>query len=203
MKKIYKEFFLFPDIAVLLVILAASICVQVWHGLTLPAIGLFAFGMLVFMFSEYLSHRFFFHLKAPENSFFLKLLKRLHHDHHKDPNNLHLLFLPLWYSLPQILLISLVFYLVSGSFWLTLAFAAGLKTMLLLYEWKHYVAHRPIKPKTKFGKNVKKLHILHHFKNENYWYGVSTPFVDVLFGTLKDEKDVETSRTAKDLEKRL
>ena len=64
MKKIYKEFFLFPDIAVLLVILAASICVQVWHGLTLPAIGLFAFGMLVFMFSEYLSHRFFFHLKA-------------------------------------------------------------------------------------------------------------------------------------------
>ncbi|AIY04525.1 fatty acid hydroxylase [Planococcus sp. PAMC 21323] len=75
--------------------------------------------------------------------------------------------------------------------------------MLLLYEWKHYVAHRPIKPKTKFGKNVKKLHILHHFKNENYWYGVSTPFVDVLFGTLKDEKDVETSRTAKDLEKRL
>jgi sterol desaturase/sphingolipid hydroxylase (fatty acid hydroxylase superfamily) len=43
---------------------------------------------------------------------------------------------------------------------------------------------------------------LHHFKNENYWFGVSTPFVDVLFGTLKDEKNVETSQTARDLEKR-
>ncbi|MGD6957437.1 hypothetical protein ACQCWA_04715 [Rossellomorea aquimaris] len=36
---------------------------------------------------------------------------------------------------------------------------------------------------------------------ENYLYGVSTPFVDALFGTLKDEKEVETSQTAKDLEK--
>jgi sterol desaturase/sphingolipid hydroxylase (fatty acid hydroxylase superfamily) len=74
--------------------------------------------------------------------------------------------------------------------------------MLFLYEWKHYVAHRPIKPKSRLGKWVKKMHILHHYKNENFWYGVSTPFVDVLFGTLKDEKEVETSKTGKDLEKR-
>lgn len=74
--------------------------------------------------------------------------------------------------------------------------------MLLIYEWKHYVAHRPIKPITKFGVWVKKLHLLHHFKNENYWYGVSTPFVDILFGTLKDEKKVQTSKTVRDLEKR-
>lgn len=121
---------------------------------------------------------------------------------HTNPNDLHLLFLPLWYSLPNLSIITLLFYLIVGNLWLTLAFATGLLTMFLLYEWKHYVAHRPIKPKTRFGRWVKKTHILHHFKNENYWYGVSTPFVDVLFGTLKDEKQVSTSKTAKDLESR-
>ncbi|WP_226682788.1 sterol desaturase family protein [Sutcliffiella horikoshii] len=203
MKGYYREFFLFPDITILLMLIVGSIGFQVWSGLTWGLLAVFAFGMLTFMFSEYLTHRFVFHLKPPKNSFFLKMLKRLHYDHHTNPNDLHLLFLPLWYSLPNLSVLAIIFYLIAGSSGLTLGFASGLMMMLFLYEWKHYVAHRPIKPRTKFGKWVKKTHILHHFKNENFWYGVSTPFVDVLFGTLKNEKDVETSKTAKDLEKRV
>jgi len=203
MKGYYREFFLFPDIAILVVLIVASISWQVWTGLTWGVLAVFVFGMLTFMFSEYLTHRFVFHLKPPKNPFLLKMLKRLHYDHHTDPNDLHLLFLPLWYSLPNLSVLAIIFYFIVGSWGLTLGFASGLMMMLFLYEWKHYVAHRPIKPRTKFGKWVKKTHILHHFKNENFWYGVSTPFVDVLFGTLKNEKDVETSKTAKDLEKRV
>ncbi len=203
MKGLYREFFLFPDITILLVLIIINISAQLWNGITVWGVAVFAFGMILFIFSEYLSHRFLFHLKAPKNSFLFKLIKRLHYDHHTDPNNLHLLFLPLWYSIPNLSVLVLIFYLITGNLWLTVAFAGGLKMMLLIYEWKHYVAHRPIKPKTKIGKNIKKLHILHHFKNENYWYGVSTSFVDVLFGTLKDEKEVETSKTAKDLENRV
>ncbi|MCM3618588.1 sterol desaturase family protein [Sutcliffiella horikoshii] len=203
MKGYYREFFLFPDISVVVVLILASIGMLIWNGLTWGAFGIFTLGMLVFMFSEYLTHRFVFHLKPPKSPFLLKMLKRLHYDHHTHPNELHLLFLPLWYSLPNLSVLALIFYLIAGSWWLTLAFAGGLMTMLFLYEWKHYVAHRPIKPRTRFGKWVKKTHILHHFKNENFWYGVSTPFVDVLFGTLKNEKDVETSKTAKDLENRV
>lgn len=203
MKGYYREFLLFPDITILLILIVASIGFQVWAGLTWGVLAVFAFGLLTFMFSEYLTHRFVFHLKPPKNPFLLKMLKRLHYDHHTDPNDLHLLFLPLWYSLPNLSVLAIIFYLIAGSWGLTLAFASGLMMMLFLYEWKHYVAHRPIKPRTRFGKWVKKTHILHHFKNENFWYGVSTPFVDVLFGTLKNEKDVETSKTAKDLEKRV
>ncbi|WP_404448367.1 sterol desaturase family protein [Sutcliffiella horikoshii] len=203
MKGYYKEFFLFPDITVLLVLIVGSIGWQVWSGLTWGEYAVFAFGMLTFMFSEYLTHRFVFHLKPPKNPFLLKMLKRLHYDHHSHPDNLHLLFLPLWYSLPNLSVLAIIFYIIVGSWGLTLAFSSGLMMMLFLYEWKHYVAHRPIKPRTKFGKWVKKTHILHHFKNENFWYGVSTPLVDVLFGTLKNEKEVETSKTAKDLEKRV
>jgi sterol desaturase/sphingolipid hydroxylase (fatty acid hydroxylase superfamily) len=202
MKGYYKEFFLFPDISVLIILILISAGLQVWQGLTWSAAAVFAIGLVTFMFSEYLTHRFVFHLKPPKSPTLLKLLKRLHYDHHTDPNDLHLLFLPLWYSVPNLSVLTLSFYLVAGSWSLTLSFATGLLTMLFLYEWKHYVAHRPIKPKSRFGKWVKKMHILHHYKNENFWYGVSTPFVDVIFGTLKDEKEVEMSKTAKDLEKR-
>jgi sterol desaturase/sphingolipid hydroxylase (fatty acid hydroxylase superfamily) len=163
----------------------------------------FAIGLFTYMFGEYVTHRFLFHLKAPKNEFFLNLLKRLHYDHHKYPNNLKLLFLPLWYSIPNFLILLTLFYLIVKKIDCTLAFGMGLVFMLLVYEWKHYIAHQQIKPKTKFGVWLKKTHILHHYKNENYWFGVSNPFFDIIFGTLKDEKTVETSSTAKDLEKRV
>ena len=67
-------------------------------------------GIVTYMFSEYLTHRFLFHIKTPKNPFLLKLIKRLHYDHHKMPNDLKLLFLPIWYSFPNLLLLCLIFY---------------------------------------------------------------------------------------------
>lgn len=202
MNKLYKDFFFFPDISILIALIISGAGFSIWRGPTLLTALFFLVGLVTFAFSEYLTHRFFFHLKAPKNPLFLKFMKRIHYDHHSDPNDLKLLFLPLWYSLPNFFILSLLFFFLSNNFELTIAFGTGLMAMLLVYEWKHYVAHRPIKPKTKFGRWVKKVHILHHYKNENFWYGVSTPFADYLFGTFRDEKDVETSKTAKDLEKR-
>jgi sterol desaturase/sphingolipid hydroxylase (fatty acid hydroxylase superfamily) len=132
----------------------------------------------------------------------LNLIKRLHYDHHLYPDDLKLLFLPLWYSLPNLMILSGIFYLIYPFALPMIAFSIGLIVMLLGYEWKHYIAHRPIKPKSKFGKWLKKTHILHHFKNENYWFGVSNPLFDYVFGTIKDEKQIETSATAKFLENR-
>ena len=202
MNKLYKDFMFFPDISILIVFILSGIGTSLFRGITWVMILFFLIGMITFAFSEYFTHRFFFHIKAPENPLFLRFMKRIHYDHHADPNNLKLLFLPLWYSLPGFLILSYIVYFFSNSFNLSIAFGTGLMTMLLVYEWKHYVAHRPIKPKTKFGRWVKKVHILHHYKNENFWYGVSTPFADFLFGTFKDEKNVETSSTVKELEKR-
>lgn len=201
-KGLYRDFFLFFDITVMLLTLAIlSILVFVKGDTWILAIY-FLVGLVAYMFTEYATHRFLFHLKTPKNPLFLKFLKRLHYDHHKDPDDLKLLFLPLWYTIPNFIVVALIFYTIESTIVGTSAFLMGIIVMLLIYEWKHYVAHRPIKPITRFGKWVKKLHLLHHFKNENYWYGVSTPFVDALFGTLKDEKKVEKSKTATDLEKR-
>lgn len=202
-KNLYRDFFLHFDILVMMILLVGFVSSVTIIGLTLFTLLCFSIGLVFFIFSEYLTHRFLFHLKAPRNPFFLKALKRLHYDHHKHPNDLKLLFLPIWYSIPQFIILSFVFYLFTRTIAGTLAFGIGLIVMLLIYEWRHYVAHRPIKPKTKFGLWVKKTHMLHHFKNENYWYGVSNPFVDVLFGTLKNQNEVENSETVKNLERRV
>ncbi|GGA54299.1 fatty acid hydroxylase [Kroppenstedtia guangzhouensis] len=159
-------------------------------------------GMGSYSASEYLIHRFLFHLKPPRNPFFLKLLKRLHYDHHMDPNNLKLLFLPVWYSLPLIGIAGGLAYLLTASISLTLAFVSGVITFLLYYEWTHFVAHRPIQPWTPWGKWMKKVHLWHHFKNEHFWFGVTQPFYDVLFGTFKKENEVERSETVRNLEQR-
>ncbi|MFY4777104.1 sterol desaturase family protein [Metabacillus sp. RGM 3146] len=203
MKNFCREFFLHTDVLIMFLLGLALLGYLAVYGLSVFLILSWAIGLITFMFSEYFTHRFLFHLRAPKNPLFLKFLKRLHYDHHVDPNDLKLLFLPVWYILPNFSVLVFLFYLISKSVNVSLAFGLGLITMLLFYEWKHYVAHRPMKPISRFGKWLKKTHILHHFKNENYWYGVSTPFVDALFGTLKDEKKVETSQTARDLEGRF
>jgi sterol desaturase/sphingolipid hydroxylase (fatty acid hydroxylase superfamily) len=201
-KGLYRDFFLHFDILCMAVIFLGVLVSLLTMELTWSVLLFFVIGIITYMFSEYLTHRFLFHIKAPKNEFLLNLIKRLHYDHHTMPNDLKLLFLPIWYSAPNLTALVLLFYLISGSIVSTLAFSVGVLFMFFVYEWKHYVAHRPIKPKTRFGKWVKRTHILHHYKNENYWYGVSTPFVDAIFGTLKDEKEVETSQTVKALEKR-
>lgn len=145
-----------------------------------------------------MTHRFLFHMKPPKHPLFLKFMKRIHYDHHEFPDDLKLLFLPIWYSFPQMVAVSLVVGLISNS---TYGFAmfTGLSLALLYYEWVHYVAHRPIKPKTAFGKWMKKVHLWHHFKNEHYWFGVTNPTLDYMMGTFKDEREVEKSETARKL----
>jgi 4-hydroxysphinganine ceramide fatty acyl 2-hydroxylase len=157
-------------------------------------------GNAAYALVEYMTHRFFFHMKPPKNLLLLKLIKRLHYDHHVEPDELHLLFLPLWYTVPSMFVSSLLTFIVTSNVPLTASFMTGVLFMLLYYEWTHYVAHRPLKPLTFWGKWMKRLHLLHHFKNENYWYGVTTPTFDVLMGTFKDDKEVEKSETARNLE---
>ncbi|NHM33274.1 sterol desaturase family protein [Neobacillus terrae] len=203
MKGLYKNFFFHSDILIAFLIFLSGAATVLWQGQNVWVLVYFMFGILVFAISEYFTHRFLFHVKAPKNLLLLKFLKRIHYDHHTYPDDLKLLFLPIWYSLPNFFILCAIFYYFNGKFLNTISFGTGLIGMLLVYEWKHYVAHRPLKPKTRFGRWIKKVHILHHYKNENYWFGVSTPFADYLFGTFRNEKEVETSKTVKNLEKRV
>lgn len=201
-RKYFKEFITFPDIAIMLLLFVPLMIYTFLNMLHIGTWISFLVGMGTYAMSEYLFHRFLFHMKTPTNPFLLKTIKRLHFDHHLDPNNLKLLFLPLWFSLPNGLIAAGVFYLISGSMQLTIAFLAGLIVYFMYYEWKHYIAHKPIQPRTEMGKRIKKAHLWHHFKNENYWFGVTHTSIDKTFGTYKDQNSVEKSETARNLENR-
>ncbi|SDX48108.1 Fatty acid hydroxylase superfamily protein [Marininema mesophilum] len=199
-RQYYKEFFTFPDIVVMNTIMFVGLVViipSLSRGFVWVAI---VAGMIGYAMSEYLIHRFLFHLKPPSNPNFLRLLKRLHYDHHVDPDDLKLLFLPIWYSIPLITLTSAIFYGVTRDGILTVAFSVGVVGYLLYYEWKHYIAHRPLKPWTPWGRYMKKMHLWHHFKNEKYWYGVTHPLLDKAMGTYPSEKETKRSTTVRNLE---
>ncbi|WP_416827935.1 sterol desaturase family protein [Ectobacillus polymachus] len=200
--KYVKEFFFYPDIFIMSCLFL--ICLG-YMTLSLASIGpiiAFVIGMISYTIAEYVTHRFLFHIQPPKNAFLLHLVKRLHYNHHSNPDNLHLLFLPLWYTLPNITIAGVAAYFISSSLVITNAFIAGVIIFLLFYEWKHYIAHRPIIPLSPWGRWMKKVHLWHHYKNENYWYGVTNPIYDLALGTFKDQTKVEQSQTARNLEKR-
>lgn len=71
---------------------------------------------------------------------------------------------------------------------------------LLGYEWVHYLVHTDYKPRTRLYKAVWRNHRQHHFKNEHYWFSVTTSGIsDRVLRTYPDPAAVETSPTAKNL----
>lgn len=183
----------------LLAVLLLAIAAAFWTlHVTFAGWGI-VLGALIFFGSEYTTHRFLFHARPVNNSFVSHLQHRLHYDHHTEPERLGLLFLPPWFVLPVFALYGLAYFLVTKSPGLALCLLAGNLLALFYYEWVHYVAHIPFVPVTPFGKWIKKYHLLHHFKNEHYWFGVTNPGMDVISGTYRQVTEVPRSATTRRL----
>ncbi|MGH3889952.1 MAG: sterol desaturase family protein, partial [Rhodococcus qingshengii] len=83
---------------------------------------------------------------------------------------------------------------------LGLTFLTCISLLGLGYEWTHFLIHSDYKPKTALYRSVWRNHRNHHFKNEHYWFTVTTAgTADRVLGTYPDPKSVETSPTAKNL----
>ena len=128
------------------------------------------------------------------------LLSRKHRAHHADPRDVPLVFIPwqvqLW-LLPATTAIALLAFprLGVGLTYLVVAAALGLG-----YEWMHYLIHSDYRPRTRLYRAIWRNHRLHHYKNEHYWFTVTTAgTADRLFGTYPDPESVATSGTAKNL----
>jgi 4-hydroxysphinganine ceramide fatty acyl 2-hydroxylase len=156
-------------------------------------------GAAIFFGSEYTTHRFLFHAPPSRIPWLLGLQHRLHYDHHIDPPKLELLFLPIWFVVPTVLLYFGVYLALTRSVALAFALSFGSICALFYYEWVHYVAHIPFTPLTPFGKYVKKYHLWHHFKNEHFWYGVTNPSMDYAGGTYRDQESVPRSTTVREI----
>jgi hypothetical protein len=129
------------------------------------------------------------------------LLSRGHRAHHMDPRSIPLIFIP-WKSLaswvlPLTVAVALLAFPRLGMGLTYLVFIAA---MGLVYEWTHYLIHSDYKPKTTVYRAIWRNHRNHHFKNEHYWFTVtSSGTADRLLGTYPDIATVATSPTAKNL----
>ncbi len=147
---------------------------------TLPALALVAAGYLLWTLSEYWIHRAIFHFE-PEDGLgarFHWIVHGVHHDHPNDPLRL---VMPPSVSVPGSSLFLAGFWLVLG---LPTAFAVGTGFLIgyLVYDMTHYYLHHA-RPRTRFDRWLRELHMRHHFQDHERGFGISAPYWDKVFGT--------------------
>lgn len=142
-------------------------------------------GAFLFIILEYVTHRYLLH----EFPHFLPAAYKGHMAHHQFPQEIQYLFGPVIYDVIGYFLMFGSAFLITGcNLNLTFSVVLGSSLFQLYYQWKHYVSHRPISPVTRWGKQIKKWHLLHHHMDEKAWYGVSNPIVDIMLGTNRPQK---------------
>ncbi|MGV0812949.1 sterol desaturase family protein [Mycolicibacterium boenickei] len=158
--------------------------------------------LVVFPFFEWIVHVFVLHWRPRRLGRITldSVLARDHRLHHVDPRDIPLIFIPwraLLWILPVATAIALLAFPRPG---LGLTFLSFLTVLGLGYEWCHYLIHSDYKPKTAAYRAVWRNHRQHHFKNEHYWFTVTTAgTADRVLRTNPDAASVPTSPTAKNL----
>jgi dihydroceramide fatty acyl 2-hydroxylase len=143
-------------------------------------LGAAALGYFIWTLVEYFGHRFLFHCRFPgrlgERIHFL--IHGVHHDHPNDPLRL---VMPALLSGPIMLVAFTIVRLLFGlplGYPVLMGFIAG----YLAYDMVHYYLHHG-RPKTWAGRSLRRLHMLHHFRDSERGFGVSAPWWDYVFKT--------------------
>ena len=168
-----------------------------WSDAVLPFVVL-----AVFPFVEWMIHVFILHWRPRRIAGVMidPLLSRKHRQHHADPKITRLIFIPLESLAGAAVSALIVGLLIIPRTGLGLTFLVTVATIGIVYEWSHYLVHTDYKPKSWFYKTMYRNHRWHHFKNEHYWFAVTTPgLADRVLGTYPDAQTVPTSPTARNL----
>jgi 4-hydroxysphinganine ceramide fatty acyl 2-hydroxylase len=147
---------------------------------------IFGLGLLTWTLFEYVFHRFVFHCEEslPENRYFMVLHFFTHAVHHYFP------FDPLRLAMPPVM-----FAILATPTWMLfnifvptnplLPFFAGIFVGFTLYDLMHfYLHHGAEKSQFEHVRRMRTYHAIHHYKEPNKGYGVTTKFWDRVFGTL-------------------
>src|SRR5215217_2523413 len=147
---------------------------------TLQVAGLVLAGYAFWTLTEYWMHRLVFHFE-PENGMGARVHWIIHGVHHDHPNDPLRLVMPPSVSVPLAFVFYLGFTAVVGTpdaYLFTAGFLAG----YLNYDMTHFHVHHH-KPRTRFGRYLRELHMRHHFQDDTSGFGVSAPFWDHVFRT--------------------
>jgi sterol desaturase/sphingolipid hydroxylase (fatty acid hydroxylase superfamily) len=191
LRELWIAYFQYPAIIAYLALTIASLAV--WTAFPAGALataGSVGAVLLAYPLVWYSLHRWVLHSKWMFKVPFLAATwKRIHYDHHQDPNHLEVLFGALHTTLPAIAIVTLpVGYAIGGVGGAAAAFATGLVTTCV-YEFVHCIQHLAYKPKSRLLAEMKKRHMAHHFHDERGNYGITNYFWDRLLGTFYDRPE--------------
>jgi sterol desaturase/sphingolipid hydroxylase (fatty acid hydroxylase superfamily) len=148
----------------------------------LSGIAFAMLGLLIWTLAEYVLHRYLFHYLGP------RLWQRrlhfvLHGVHHDFPQDADRLVMPLGASVPIGALFYIGIRLVFGPI-LVDAIFVGFGIGYLTYDGTHYAIHH-FRMSSRYGKWIKRHHMVHHHTGAHARWGVSSPLWDWVFGTLE------------------
>ena len=149
-------------------------------------------GYLLWTLTEYFGHRFLFHPVYPlpfgMGPRFQFLIHGVHHIYPNDP--LRLVMPPLLSGPIMLIALGVARVLFGGTFcWPPLA---GFMTGYVIYDCVHYWTHHG-QPKSALGRHVRRLHMLHHFRDATRGFGVHAFWLDTVFGTAYRRDDTPGS----------
>jgi hypothetical protein len=202
LREAFREFLRHPSARLLLALSAATWTARIALGGWSTWDGLIPLVILALEpFTEWVVHVVLLHWKprAVLGRRLDPLVARKHRAHHRDPKDTELVFVPM-----QVLVVALsvgaVLYLtLLPSLRLGLTTTAAAYTMFAIYEWTHFLIHSTYRPKTRFYRYVWRAHRLHHYRNENYWFGVTMHMADHVLRTFPEKDAVPPSETARTL----
>src|SRR4051812_19163687 len=187
---------------IIAVVLAASVVTRL-------ALGGWRWGDLLIMaiivallpFIEWSTHVVLLHWK-PKKVFgrtLDPLAAREHRKHHRDPRDVGLIFVPLPVLIPNLIGGVVLFLLLAPTVRQGLSGMVMSFSLLMLYEWTHFLTPSRSRPKSRLYRYVWRAHRLHHYRNENYWFGVTVHLADHIFRTFPEKNAVPVSPTARSL----
>lgn len=185
LRELVKAYFAFPAIQIYLVSAAISVgfavalASDVWPLLLVTVLSPSLYGIVWYLLHRHVLHGNWLY----KSSLTASVWKRIHFDHHQDPNNLGVLFGAPYTTMPTILAVTIPFgWFLGGPAGAALAATMGL-LLTCFYEFCHCIEHLRYAPQYLFIQRMKKLHLAHHFHNENGNYGITDFSWDRIFRT--------------------
>ncbi|APG61777.1 fatty acid hydroxylase [Sphingorhabdus lutea] len=191
LKQLIIAYFQHYTIIAYLLLTALSIGVFIYYpAQILPTSLSILAALVVYPLVWHLLHQYVLHGQWMYKFKFMSATwKRIHYDHHQDPNHLEVLFGALHTTLPTIAVATLpIGFALGGIGGAAAAFAAGL-LITCYYEFIHCIQHLAFKPKYQWVAFMKQRHLEHHFHDEDGNYGITNYFWDRVLGTYYERKD--------------
>jgi sterol desaturase/sphingolipid hydroxylase (fatty acid hydroxylase superfamily) len=156
-----------------------------WQTLGAIAAGLFLYPLVWHVLHQYVLHgQWMYKIKWLSPAW-----KRIHYDHHQDPNHLEVLFGAFVTTLPTIAIATLpIGWLIGGPGGAFAAFATAILTTCY-YEFMHCIQHLSFKPSWNWVQFMKLRHNEHHYFHEDGNFGITNYMWDRILGTFYEKKD--------------